>query len=154
MSTQAWSARGLDGYYKKLFEKLAELGVVLVTSAGNDGAFEAQNRLPAAFGLSTTIPIITVGALDHDLVRSKTSQGVYENTVWAPGWMSVNNKEFRGSSLATALVSGLAAYFMSTVEFNGPIDTRSQDVKDYIVQQARREKDSYPLIVSKGRDQD
>lgn len=134
-----------------MLRRAADLGIVLVTVAGNDGPCKVMHNMFAQVGYTTDIPLIIVGLLDERQQRSRSSQGWLESHVWAPGDLNWHTGiQFPGTSFSAARVSGLAAYFLSTVDFDGEIKDRAQLVKDYIIDQARRESKYGPLIANNG----
>lgn len=127
-------------------------GIVIVTGAGIAGASTRQTLQPVAAGLGTSM--IVVGGLNRGSERWAKSQGFCENDIWAPADGTFFGEICAGTSIAAARVAGLAAYFMSIIDFSSPeeqhcpVDQIAQRVKDYIISAARRNRPDGPLLAS------
>lgn len=103
-----------------------KLDIVTVIATGNRGHISdhyLKDEIPACLGQRTN-PLITVGAATVDGKRFEATsleKGVGSISVWAKGDMptycaateGTGSEKQHGSSMATAQVSGLAAYFLS-----------------------------------------
>lgn len=130
------------------------LGIIIVAAAGNAGAWSEIDNAAAIwkdlYMYYHRDPIIVTGALDENRQRDGKSQAYLGSDIWAPGGVEWNHDIFEGTSFAAGRISGLAAYFLITLDCKGDFTKRSQQIKDLLVELARRDFKYGPLIADNG----
>lgn len=110
----------------KLLEELWDLGIVVVTAAGNNGPNENTITVP---GISRRL--LTVGAIDHPFFRysgnGPTSCCITKPEILAPGTKIISTKNDHkgyfvktGTSMATPVVCGAIALLLEKNPFLSP----------------------------------
>lgn len=111
---------------------VSDLDVPVIVAAGNEGNDQEPDKLPATFG-PLEQGVFVVGSTNNAGVMSEFSNYANWMSIWAPGeniLCSTNDPQRptapqSGTSMATAKVSGVAAYFLG---YPGIAWTRGQVV--------------------------
>ena len=137
----------------RILKKAERKGILVICAAGNESSNidEKENAFyPASYGLSN---ILSVTAYNQELsILGSSNYGKGSVDISAPGYRIrgplPNNRSgyLTGTSQATAFVTGVAAMLMA----NFPHLTLD-DVKEIILQSARREKSFAGLNLTSGR---
>ena len=114
----SWGTRLPSRALEDVIRKAHEAGILFVAASGNDGANTDQMaQYPAGYTLGN---LISVAALNRqDQLASFSNYGVKTVHVAAPGanilstWLGNEYEEHSGTSMATPMVSGIAALVLS-----------------------------------------
>jgi thermitase len=115
----SWGTRLPSRALEDIIRKAHEAGILFVAASGNDGANTDQfPQYPAGYDLGN---LISVAALNRkDKLASFSNYGVKRVHLAAPGanilstWLGNEYEEHSGTSMATPMVSGVAALVLST----------------------------------------
>ncbi|KAF2011878.1 subtilisin-like protein [Aaosphaeria arxii CBS 175.79] len=146
--------REMEPFYADFFRFIETVKATVVVAAGNDPDLGLHQQVPQKFG-TTTNQIITVGGVNeegkiydqtcHPHPGQPGSMTLYApaTNVIAPGHnneLHLNTDFNTGTSQAAAIISGLAAYFLSHPEINlfnhGDIPIPRDDMKKFMTSHA------------------
>jgi YD repeat-containing protein len=125
----SWGTDDLSNALREAISRAALRGVIVVTSAGNQGRdIETTPRYPASFDLPNLIPVASTDS--NDLLTSFSNWGMLHASIAAPGKDILTTKiggdyqTISGSSASTAFVTGVAGLVKSLRPWLGADRTR------------------------------